>query len=90
MPNALPLIDSLFKMTQLHIQTPLVESRALTLRSGKQTWLKFETMQPTGSFKIRGIGNACREYVRQGAKRFVSSSGGNAGIAAAYASFYQR
>ena len=85
MPRAWPLIGSLFKMTHLHIETPLVESRALTLRSGKQAWLKFESMQPTGSFKIRGIGNACREYVRQGAKRFVSSSGGNAGIAAAYA-----
>lgn len=41
-------------------------------------------MQPTGSFKIRGIGLACRKYVHQGARRFVSSSGGNAGIAAAY------
>jgi L-serine/L-threonine ammonia-lyase len=47
--------------------------------------LKFESMQPTGSFKIRGIGRACQEYVRKGARRFVSSSGGNAGIAAAYA-----
>ena len=72
-------------MTHLHIETPLFASRALTLRSGKETWLKFESLQPTGSFKIRGIGYACQEYVRQGAKRFVSSSGGNAGIAAAYA-----
>jgi L-serine/L-threonine ammonia-lyase len=72
-------------MTHLHIETPLFESRPLTLRSGKEIWLKFESMQPTGSFKIRGIGHACQEYVRQGAKRFVSSSGGNAGIAAAYA-----
>jgi L-serine/L-threonine ammonia-lyase len=72
-------------MTHLHLETPLFESRPLTLRSGKETWLKFETMQPTGSFKIRGIGHACQEFVRQGAKRFVSSSGGNAGIAAAYA-----
>lgn len=72
-------------MAHLHIETPLFESRPLTLRSGKEIWLKFESMQPTGSFKIRGIGHACQEYVRQGAKRFVSSSGGNAGIAAAYA-----
>jgi L-serine/L-threonine ammonia-lyase len=42
-------------------------------------------MQPTGSFKIRGIGLACQEYVRRGAERFISSSGGNAGIAVAYA-----
>lgn len=72
-------------MAHLHIETPLFESRPLTLRSGKEIWLKFESMQPTGSFKIRGIGHACQEYVRHGAKRFVSSSGGNAGIAAAYA-----
>jgi L-serine/L-threonine ammonia-lyase len=72
-------------MTQLHIETPLLESRPLSLRSGKEIWLKFESMQPTGSFKIRGIGLACREFARRGARRFVSSSGGNAGIAAAYA-----
>jgi L-serine/L-threonine ammonia-lyase len=72
-------------MAHLHIETPLFESRPLTLRSGKEIWLKFESMQPTGSFKIRGIGQACQEYVSQGAKRFVSSSGGNAGIAVAYA-----
>lgn len=72
-------------MTDLHIETPLFESRPLTLRSGRETWLKFESMQPTGSFKIRGIGRACLEYVRQGARRLVSSSGGNGGIAVAYA-----
>ncbi len=42
-------------------------------------------MQPPGSFKIRGIGLACQEYARRGARRFISSSGGNAGIAVAYA-----
>lgn len=68
----------------LHIQTPLIESGALSV-DGQQVWLKMEALQPPGSFKIRGIGHACEEYVRRGAKRFVSSSGGNAGIAAAYA-----
>lgn len=68
----------------LHIQTPLVESGALA-REGRSVWLKMEAMQPPGSFKIRGIGHACEEYVRRGARRFISSSGGNAGIAAAYA-----
>ena len=72
-------------MAHLHIETPLFVSRTLTLRSGREIWLKFESMQPTGSFKIRGIGLACQNFVRRGAKRFVSSSGGNAGIAAAYA-----
>jgi L-serine/L-threonine ammonia-lyase len=72
-------------MKPLHIETPLFESRPLTTGSGQTVWLKLEPMQPPGSFKIRGIGAACQEYVRRGAKRFISSSGGNAGIAVAYA-----
>jgi L-serine/L-threonine ammonia-lyase len=68
----------------LHIETPLLESRALA-RPGQAVWLKMDALQPSGSFKLRGIGHACTEYARRGARRFVSSSGGNAGIAAAYA-----
>ena len=69
----------------LHIQTPLLQSRPLSLLSNKTVWLKFDALQPGGSFKIRGIGAVCEEYARQGKARFVSSSGGNAGIAVAYA-----
>ena len=69
----------------LHIETPLIESRALSLHAGRTIWLKMDALQPTGSFKIRGIGLACQEYIRRGAKRLISSSGGNAGIAVAYA-----
>ncbi len=69
----------------LHIETPLIESRTLSMLSGKSVWLKLEAVQPPGSFKIRGIGLACQEYRRRGATRFISSSGGNAGIAVAYA-----
>ncbi len=72
-------------MKPLHIETPFFESRALTIGAGRTIWLKLEAMQPPGSFKIRGIGLACQEYVRRGAERFISSSGGNAGIAVAYA-----
>jgi L-serine/L-threonine ammonia-lyase len=69
----------------LHINTPLVESLPLSLATGRGVWLKLEALQPPGSFKIRGIGLACETYLQQGAKRFVSSSGGNAGLAVAYA-----
>jgi len=72
-------------MTSLHIKTPLIESRPLSVLTGKTIWLKMEALQPSGSFKLRGVGLACQEYVRRGAKRLVSSSGGNAGIAVAYA-----
>lgn len=72
-------------MKPLHIETPLFESQPLSIQAGRSVWLKFEALQPPGSFKIRGIGFACQEYARRGALRFISSSGGNAGIAVAYA-----
>lgn len=69
----------------LHIQTPLLVSIPLSNAVGTTVALKMEALQPTGSFKIRGVGLACEEYAARGARRFLSSSGGNAGIAVAYA-----
>ena len=69
----------------LHIDTPLLASGAMAGPDGQQVWLKMDALQPTGSFKNRGIGYACEQYQQRGARRFISSSGGNAGIAAAYA-----
>ena len=69
----------------IHFETPLLESRSLSQRKLKTIWLKMETCQPTGSFKTRGIGHACSIYRERGAQRFISSSGGNAGLAVAYA-----
>jgi L-serine/L-threonine ammonia-lyase len=69
----------------LHIQTPLVESRPLSVSAGTEVRLKLDNLQPSGSFKLRGIGHACEAYLARGARRFVSSSGGNAGLAVAYA-----
>lgn len=69
----------------LHINTPLVESLPLSLAASCTVWLKLDALQPPGSFKIRGIGLACETYLQRGATRFVSSSGGNAGLAVAYA-----
>jgi L-serine/L-threonine ammonia-lyase len=69
----------------LHIHTPLIESLPLSERTGRRIWLKMENLQPAGSFKIRGIGLLCEQGKRDGVSRFVSSSGGNAGYAAAYA-----
>lgn len=69
----------------LHLDTPLMESRPLSVQAGRSIWLKLDALQLPGSFKIRGIGHACAVYHSQGAQRFVSSSGGNAGLAVAYA-----
>ncbi|MCX6879283.1 MAG: pyridoxal-phosphate dependent enzyme [Verrucomicrobia bacterium] len=68
----------------LHIETPLVESLPLSRKVQGRVWLKMESLQPSGSFKLRGIGNACRTHAASGAKGFLCSSGGNAGLAVAY------
>jgi L-serine/L-threonine ammonia-lyase len=70
----------------LHLTTPVLESAPLSrAAAGVPTWVKLESLQPTGSFKIRGIGRACEEAKAAGARAFVSSSGGNAGLAVAWA-----
>ncbi|MFS2223845.1 pyridoxal-phosphate dependent enzyme [Pantoea sp. B65] len=70
---------------QLHINTPLIHSRSLGQITGRNVWLKMDALQPSGSFKIRGVGLACQKYYKNGARSFISSSGGNAGLAVAYA-----
>ncbi|XP_012660716.1 serine dehydratase-like [Otolemur garnettii] len=68
-----------------HRVTPVLESWALSQVAGMTVFLKCENMQPTGSFKIRGIGHYCQEMAKKGCRHLVCASGGNAGIAAAYA-----
>jgi L-serine/L-threonine ammonia-lyase len=68
----------------LHIETPFIRSQALSQRFGKDVRLKIDAMQPSGSFKLRGVGAVCEARRAGGARRFVSSSGGNAGMAVAY------
>lgn len=68
----------------LYVETPCFESRALSVATGRSIRLKWEALQPSGSFKLRGIALACEDAVRRGARRLVASSGGNAGVAVAY------
>ena len=68
----------------LSIKTPLIQSLVLSQLNQCQVWLKMEALQPSASFKQRGISHACQKYFEQGAQRFISSSGGNAGLAVAY------
>jgi L-serine/L-threonine ammonia-lyase len=69
----------------LHIDTPIIQSSGLSRLVNKAVFLKLDALQPSGSFKLRGIGAACEHYKQQGKTRFISSSGGNAGLAVAYA-----
>lgn len=69
---------------KISIPVPLIRSLPLSQRAGCNVWLKMESAQPTGSFKLRSAEHICRHYADKGAKAFVSSSGGNAGIAVAH------
>src|ERR1700754_1115046 len=69
----------------LHLDTPLLQSAANYSASGKPLWLKLDALQPSGSFKLRGVGRLCQREVENGAREIFCASGGNAGIAAAFA-----
>jgi len=72
-------------MASLHITTPLLRHAPLSAALGKNVVLKMENLQPSGSFKLRGIGTMCQRAAENGAGHFVCPSGGNAGFAAAVA-----
>src|SRR5438067_2752471 len=66
--------------------TPLVLAERLSERVGAEAWLKLEGLNPTGSFKDRGMTCAVSAAVREGAEAVVCASTGNtAASAAAYA-----
>ncbi|WP_312917777.1 threonine synthase [Kocuria sp.] len=66
--------------------TPLIQARALSELTGSTVWLKFEGMNPTGSFKDRGMTMAITKAKESGAKAVVCASTGNTSAsAAAYA-----
>ncbi|MBD5786304.1 threonine synthase [Cellulosimicrobium terreum] len=66
--------------------TPLVEAPALSERTGAQVFVKVEGMNPTGSFKDRGMTTAISAAAGRGAKAVVCASTGNTSAsAAAYA-----
>lgn len=69
----------------IHVSTPLWESPGLSATLGAPVLLKMEALQPVGSFKARGMGAACQAGYQNGARQVISSSGGNAGYAVAYA-----
>ena len=66
--------------------TPLVLSQRLSEETGAEVWLKYEGLNPTGSFKDRGMTLAISKAVEEGSKAVVCVSTGNTSAsAAAYA-----
>jgi L-serine/L-threonine ammonia-lyase len=66
-------------------QTPIFESPAINARLQKKVYFKMDCHQPTRSFKIRGMAHLVQQKVAAGQRKFLASSGGNAGYSLAYA-----
>ena len=63
--------------------TPLLRADRLSERLGAHVWLKFEGVNPTGSFKDRGMTMAITKAKAQGATKVICGSTGNTSAAAA-------
>jgi threonine synthase len=75
-------------VTLLEGNTPLVPAPRLAqvLGGGFELWLKYEGLNPTGSFKDRGMTAAITQAAHDGAQAVICASTGNtAASAAAYA-----
>jgi threonine synthase len=82
----LPVSGSTPVVTLLEGGTPLVDAPYLSERTGARVLLKLEGLNPTGSFKDRGMTLAMSKAVEEGAKAVICASTGNTSAsAAAYA-----
>jgi threonine synthase len=84
----LPITDKTPVVTLLEGNTPLIPSRFLpeVLGVRVKVYFKFEGLNPTGSFKDRGMTVAVSKAVENGAKAILCASTGNTSAsAAAYA-----
>lgn len=66
--------------------TPLVHAKSISAEVGADVYVKVEGMNPTGSFKDRGMASAMTQVVKDGDHTVVCASTGNTSAsAAAYA-----
>ena len=83
----LPVSDATPVVTLLEGNTPLLDAPRVAQRAGvARVWLKVEGLNPTASFKDRGMTMAMSVAVERGAKLAICASTGNTSAsAAAYA-----
>lgn len=81
----LPVSDATPVVSLNEGSTPLVHSPKLSAKVGRgcQVFLKYEGLNPTGSFKDRGMTMAISKAVERGARAVICASTGNTSAAAA-------
>ncbi|HCQ19156.1 MAG TPA: threonine synthase, partial [Dermacoccus sp.] len=82
----LPMLDGAPVVTLGEGGTPLIPAEKLSERVGARVFVKYEGLNPTGSFKDRGMTTAMSMAAKNGAKAVICASTGNTSAsAAAYA-----
>ena len=79
----LPVTTKTPVVTLLEGNTPLVPSRDLSEATGLEVYLKYEGLNPTGSFKDRGMTMAISKAKEKGCKIVMCASTGNTSASAA-------
>ncbi len=81
----LPITDKTPVITLLEGGTPLVEAPKLAQRVGKdiKLYLKYDGLNPTGSFKDRGMTMAISKAIEEGSRAVMCASTGNTSASAA-------
>jgi threonine synthase len=84
--DRLPVAQATPIVTLLEGATPLIPAPSISATVGREVYLKFEGLNPTGSFKDRGMTLAVSKAVEGGARAIACASTGNTSAsAAAYA-----
>ncbi|WP_216323572.1 threonine synthase [Deinococcus aestuarii] len=79
----LPVTDRTPALTLHEGDTPLIPAPRLSAHLGVDLYLKYEGLNPTGSFKDRGMVMAVAKAVEAGADTIICASTGNTSAAAA-------
>lgn len=79
----LPVSDKTPVVTLYEGNTPLIPAESLNKITGMQVFLKYEGLNPTGSFKDRGMTMAISKAKEKGAKVVMCASTGNTSASAA-------
>ncbi|GAB4078414.1 threonine synthase [Nostocoides australiense] len=84
--DRLPMLDGAPVITLHEGGTPLIAAEKLSDRVGARVFVKYEGLNPTGSFKDRGMTTAISMAAKHGARAVICASTGNTSAsAAAYA-----
>ncbi|AZV45062.1 threonine synthase [Peribacillus asahii] len=79
----LPVTENTPALSLLEGNTPLIKCNNLSEQFGVELYVKYEGLNPTGSFKDRGMVFAVAKAIEEGADTIICASTGNTSAAAA-------